>query len=205
MSDQTVDQKVIKTIRGHGRGWVFTPRHLASLGSRNAVASALKRYKQAGVITALARGLYYYPRTDPELGQLDASNDQIARALAGRDAIRLQATGAYAANLLGLSDQVPTTVVYLTDGRSREVAVGNRRIILKRTSPRAMATSGRTSGLVIQALRHLGQDQVTEETVSRIRERLSHAERRQMEQDIPYAPAWIGEIMRALSAAESAG
>lgn len=147
---------------------------------------------------------YYYPRTDPVLGQLEASNDQIARALAGRDAIRLQATGAYAANLLGLSDQVPTTVVYLTDGRSREVAIGNRRIILRRTSPRAMATAGRTSGLVIQALRHLGQDQVTEETVSRIRERLNHAERRQMERDIPYAPAWIGEIMRTLSAAESA-
>ncbi len=202
MGNQTVDQKVIRTIRGHGRGWVFTPRHLASLGSRNAVASALKRYKQAGVITSLARGLYYYPRTDPHLGWLEPSSDQIARALAGRDAIRLQATGAYAANLLGLSDQVPTTVVYLTDGRSREVVVGNRRIILRRTSPRAMATAGRTSGLLIQALRHLGQDQVTEETVPRIRERLTHAERRQLEKDIPYAPAWIGQIMRGLSVDE---
>jgi len=173
------------------------------LGSRNAVASALKRYKQAGVITALARGLYYYPRTDPQLGQLEPSNEQIARALAGRDAIRLQATGAYAANLQGLSDQVPTTVVYLTDGRSREVMVGDRRIILKRSSPRTMATAGRTSGLVIQALRHLGKDQVTEETISRIRERLTHTELRQMEKDIPYAPAWIGEIMRGLAASES--
>ncbi|TVQ19117.1 MAG: hypothetical protein EA382_16800 [Spirochaetaceae bacterium] len=199
MSQQSVDQKVIKTIRGHGRGWVFTPRHLASLGSRNAVASALKRYKQAGAIIALARGLYYYPRTDPELGQLEASNDQIARALAGRDAIRLQPAGAYAANLLGLSDQVPATVVYLTDGRSRDVPVGNRRIILKRTSPRAMATAGRTSGLVIQALRHLGKDRVSEDTVSRIRERLTDLERGQLERDIPYASAWIAEIMRALS------
>lgn len=204
MSDQTVDQKVIKTIRGHGRGWVFTPRHLASLGSRNAVASALKRYKQSGVITSPARGLYYYPRTDPQLGELEPTNDQIARALAGRDAIRLQPAGAYAANLLGLSDQVPTTIVYLTDGRSREVAVGNRRIILKKTSPRAMATAGRTSGLVIQALRHLGQDRVTGETVSRVREQLTHAERRQMEKDVPYAPAWIAEVLRTLSAEEGA-
>ncbi len=202
MSDQTVDHKVIKTIRGHGRGWVLTPKHLASLGSRDAVASALKRYKQAGVITTLARGLYYYPRTDPDLGELEPSNDQIARALAGRDAVRLQPAGAYAANLLGLSSQVPTTIVYLTEGRSREVVVGSRRIVLKKTTPRSMATAGRISGLVIQALRHMGKDQVTAETVSRISDRISKADRRRLRKDIPYAPAWIAEIMRKLSAGE---
>jgi hypothetical protein len=61
--------------------------------------------------------------------------------------------GAYAANLLGLSTQVPMRIVYLTDGRSRTVQVGRRQIILKQTSPRIMATAGRISGLVIQALR----------------------------------------------------
>lgn len=199
MTTQTVDQKVIKTIRGHGRGWVFTPQHLSALGSRNAVASALKRYKHDGVIVSLARGLYYYPRIDPDLGLLEPTNDQVARALAGRDATRLQPTGAYAANLLGLSPQVPTTVVYLTDGRSREVVLESHRIRLKHTTPRAMATAGRTSGLVIQALRHLGREQVTEETVNRIKERLSDTDRRQLLKDIRYAPAWIAEIIRAIS------
>ncbi len=37
-------------------------------------------------------------------------------ASAGRDRVRLQPSGAYAANLLGLSEQVPAKVVFLTDG-----------------------------------------------------------------------------------------
>ena len=44
----STDSKVIDRIRGHRRGWVFTPAHLADLGSRNAVASALKRFKADG-------------------------------------------------------------------------------------------------------------------------------------------------------------
>jgi len=71
------------------------------------VASALKRYKQAGVIRQLARGIYDYLRVDPELGLLHPSMDEIAKVVAGRGAIRLQASGAYAANLLGLSTQMP--------------------------------------------------------------------------------------------------
>ena len=44
----STDSKVLDRIRGHRRGWVFTPAHLADLGSRNAVASALKRFKADG-------------------------------------------------------------------------------------------------------------------------------------------------------------
>jgi len=47
------------------------------------------------------------------------SPDDVASALAGRDGARLQASGAHAPNLLGLSDQVPVRLTFLTDGRSR--------------------------------------------------------------------------------------
>ena len=42
-------------------------------------------------------------------------------------------------------------------------------IVLKRTTPRQMAAAGRTSGLVIQALRSLGADHVTPQRLSRLR------------------------------------
>jgi hypothetical protein len=156
MRMQSVDEKILKMIRGHGVGWVFTPSHLSHLGSRDAIASALKRHVRAGTVRRLSRGLYDYPRVDSQLGLLDPSSEAVARALAGRDAMRLQPTGALAANMLGLTTQVPARIVYLTDGRSRDVVIGNRTITLRRTTPRTMATAGRTSGLVIQALRHVG-------------------------------------------------
>ena len=200
---KTTDNQIISRIYGHGRGWVFTPDHFKDLGSRDAIASALKRHKPAGLIRQLARGLYDYPQVDPQLGLLQPSTDDIAKALTGRDATRIQATGAYAANLLGLSTQVPMKVVYLTDGLSRTVQIGNRQIILKRTTPRNMATGGKTSGLLIQALRHLGQRNVDDRIITQLDRRLDANAKAQLMKDIRHAPAWIAAIFRKLASKEA--
>ena len=194
----SVDNKTINRIYGHGRGWVFTPAHFSDLGSRNAVASALKRHCQSGPIRQLARGLYDYPRTDPKLGILTPSPDAVAKALASRDAVRLQPSGAYAANLLGLSTQIPMKIVFLTDGRPRTVQIGKKQIILKQTTPRNMATAGKISGLVIQALRHLGSTHVDDNVIARLDRRLDADARKQLLKDVRFAPAWIADIMRRL-------
>jgi len=199
---KTTDRQIVERIYSHGRGWVFTPNHFKDLGSRDAIASALKRYKQSGLIRQLARGLYDYPKTDPELGSLQPSTDDIAKALAGRDAARLQPTGAYAANLLGLSTQVPMKVTYLTDSLSRTVQIGKRQIILKRTTPRNMATAGKISGLVIQALRHLGQKRVDKQIITQLDRLLDDQAKSKLMKDIRYAPAWIADIFRDLAGKE---
>ena len=199
-SKKNIDNKVVSRIYGHGRGWVFTPNHFKDLGSRDAVASALKRHKQSGLIRQLARGVYDYPKIDPELGLLEPSTDDIAQALAGRDATRLQPSGAYAANLLGLSTQVPTKIVYLTDGRPRTVQIGKRQITLNQTTPRNMATAGKISGLVIQALRHLGSRDVDAATIEAVKKRLSASDRKRLLADIRHAPAWIADIIRKVAA-----
>jgi hypothetical protein len=201
---QSIDNKVINRICGHGKGWVFTPAHFSDLGSRDAVASALRRYRQSGLIRQLARGLYDYPRTDPKLGTLTPSPDAVAAALAGRDAFRLQPSGAYAANLLGLSTQIPMKILYLTDGRSRTVRIGKKQIILKRTTPRNMATAGRISGLIIQALRHMGRQHVGDDVIDQLDRRLDANARKQLLKDVRSAPAWIADIMRRLSKKEGA-
>ena len=196
---QTVANRVLKIIRGHGLGWVFTPANFKGIGSRSAVESTLRRHKNDGTIRQLARGVYDYPRTDPQLGVLAPSVEQIMAALEIRDAVRLQPSGAYAANLLGLSDQVPMKVVFLTDGPTRKLQVGNRQILLKRTTPRHMATAGRISGTVIQALRWLGQRHVDDRVMSILRKRLDAKGKAQLLKDIHYAPIWIAQIIRGIA------
>jgi hypothetical protein len=194
---QSVDSRLLKRIQSHSKGWVFTPSHFSDLGSRAAVASALKRYKKDGTIRQIARGLYDIPRYSKMLGKVASPDtDAIANALKGRDAIRLQPTGAYAANILGLSTQVPVKIVFLTDGPSRRVQVGRRLILLKRTTPRNMATAGRISGTVIQGLRWLGQRHVEDAMVRILRQRLPDDAKKQLLKDVRYAPAWIADIMR---------
>ena len=54
-------------------------------------------------------------------------------------------------------------MVFLTDGPSRTVKIGTTTIQLRRTTARNMATAGRLSGLLFQALRELGKTHLTPE------------------------------------------
>jgi hypothetical protein len=193
---QGIDLKILNRVYGRGKGCVITPGYFLDLGSREAVDVALHRLVKKGTLRRLARGLYDFPRKDFEIGFLSPTTEAIVKALKGRDNIQLQPSGGYAANLLGLSDQVPMKIVFLTDGPARRVQLGKQVIILKHTTPRAMATAGKISGLFIQALRHLGQKHVDDTTVAQLRKRLSADDKKQLLNDIRYAPAWIAAIMR---------
>ncbi|HEY3490535.1 MAG TPA: DUF6088 family protein [Candidatus Deferrimicrobiaceae bacterium] len=196
---QSIDSKILNRIYGGGRGCVVTPNDFLDLGSRQAVDVALHRLVKKGTLRRVARGLYDYPKIDPELGPLSPTIDALVKALKGHDNIRLQPSGGYAANLLGLSEQVPMKVVFLTDGPTRKVQLGRQIIQLKRTTPRAMATAGRVSGLVIQALRHIGMRQVDDSIVKRLRNRLSVEDKKQLVRDVRYAPAWVASWMRRVA------
>ena len=196
---QSIDSKVLNRIYGWGRGKVFTPSRFLELGSRDAVDKALSRLAKKGTIRRLAVGVYDYPQSHPQLGLLLPSTDDIATALAKSSEIQLQPSGAYAANLLGLSEQVPMKVVYLTTGTPRRIQIGKREITLKRTTPRQMMTAGRISGLVIQAFRHLGKTHVNSELLQKLRARLSDDEKQQLLSDLPHAPSWMAPHLRELS------
>src|SRR5579872_4493331 len=188
---QSIERRILARIRGYGRGSVFVPGDFLDLGSREGVDFALHRLVKQGILHRLARGLYDFPKSHPKLGILSPSVDAIAKALAGRDRLRIQPSGAYAANLLHLSEQVPAKAVFLTDGPSRRLKIGANEIVLKRTTPRAMAAAGRISGLVIQGLKYLGRSHVTMQRIAPLKRLLSEKDRKQLSHDVSLAPAWM--------------
>jgi hypothetical protein len=198
-----VDASIRAHIAQAGRGKVFTPSDFAHLGSRAAVDKVLSRMVARGELRRIGRGLYDRSQSHPLLGELLPSADEIAHALAGKGNLRIQASGAHAANLLGLTEQVPLKLQFLTDGASRTVKVGNQTIIFKHTTPKNMATAGRVSGLVIQALRHLKQDHIDEGVIAHLRRKMSREDKAVLQADIALAPQWIADIVRRITAGES--
>jgi Family of unknown function (DUF6088) len=198
-STQSLDFKVLSRIRGGGRGSVYVPSDFFDFGTREAVAQVLHRLEKKGVLRRLARGVYDFPKRHPSLGLLSPPPDAIAAALAGRDRTRLQPAGAYAANALGLSEQVPAKAVFLTDGPSRTVKIGPMTIQLRQTTPRNMAAAGRLSGLVIQAFRELGKEHVTPARIKQLKRTLPAEKRRELLKDLKLAPAWMHPLFRELA------
>ena len=200
---KTVENKIVSRIYGKGRGWVFTPNHFLDLGSRSAVGNALSQLTTAGTIRRLAFGLYDYPKKHPKLGLLSPNPNAIAQAISEKDESRLQPSGAYAVNLLGLSQQVPAKIVYLTDGTEKTVAVGNQQIQLRRTTPKNMVTAGRSSGLVIQAFRYLGKDSVTDDHITTLKRTIPDSDRERLWKDRVHAPAWMHPLFDQLKSSSS--
>lgn len=202
-SPQAIDSRIVAAINRRGRGSVFVPAEFLDIGSREAVDVALHRLARQGTIRRLARGVYDFPQEHPVLGPLAPSAEDIARALAGRDRTRLQPSGAYAASVLGLSEQVPAKVMFLTDGPTRTVKIGPITIQLRRTTPRNMEAAGRLSGLLIQALRELGQQHMTLERRQHLKRTLPADKRRELVKDLRLAPAWMHPIFRELAEEEA--
>lgn len=201
-SPHSIEAQILAAVRANGRGAVFSPADLLELGSRAAVDVALHRLVEQGAIRRLARGVYDFPREHPTLGPLLPSPDAVAKAVAGRDRTRLQPTGAYAANALGLTKQVPARVVFLTDGPSRIIRVGAKTIQFRRTTPKNMETAGRLSGLVIQAFRELGKDHVTPARITHLKRTIPATKRRELLADLRLAPTWMHPLFRSLAEAD---
>lgn len=197
------DSLIARRVKAAARGTVFTPDTFATLGSRTSIDKALQRLVARGELRRLSRGLYDKPREDDLLGVLWPSVDAVVKAIAGRNRMRTQPAGAYAANLLGLSEQVPAKVLLLTDGLSRTVRAGPMRITLKRTTPRQMAAAGRLSGLLIQAFKSMGAQHLSEHHVEYLRASLPAAQRARVADDIALAPVWMRPWLLAVARDEN--
>ena len=197
----SVATSVLKRIRARGRGWVFTPRDFLVLGTRRAVDRALARLTQDKTIRRLTQGLYDYPRVHKKLGILAPNPEDVAAVLAGKTGSRVQVSGARAANLLGLTEQVPAQLVYLTDGPARRVKIGAQTIQLKPARPSRFPGAGTPAGLALQAIRAIGPNADRDKVVPQLSRALGARDRAQLAKLIQYAPAWSHEIIRRLKGA----
>jgi hypothetical protein len=105
ISPTSIEAQIARRVQRSARGAVFTPAMFTGLGSREAIDKALQRLVKQGNLRRLARGLYDKPRHDDVLGPLWPSVDAVVKALVGKDKLRVQPAGVYAANLLGLSER----------------------------------------------------------------------------------------------------
>ena len=193
------EKQIIARIRAHGRGFVFSTKLFSALTDDSAsVRTALSRLVQKQSIRRLAHGLYDLPIVHPSLGAIMPAMENVIEAIKKSDAIEVQVTGAYAANLLGLSTQIPMRIVLYTSGPKRKIHFGKQEILLKPTTPRNMIGAGTKAGLIFHALRQIGKDNITIEMIEQIKSQIEEKDIKHIKKQIHFAPVWIAKIMRSL-------
>jgi hypothetical protein len=168
-------------------------------GNALAVGQALSRLAKAGKIRRIRQGLYDLPRPHPVTGQTAPDPMAAVRALMEGSSAQWQVSGAYAANLLGLSEQVPGRIVILTNGTSRQVRLDKLTLVFRRAAPRNLLGAGRPSGLVIQAIRHLRERGLEPARLEALRTRLDADTKSELAALTPKLPAWMRPIVQRLT------
>ncbi len=193
---ESIEGSILKRILKTRKGDLIFPDDFNELGSSEAIRVSLHRLEKKEKITRVAQGIYVRPKESKLIGKVMPTTEEIALGIANRDRIRIVPTGAYAMNALGLSTQVPTKVVFLSDGSPRLIKMGRRTIKFKKASPKNLLAKGKISSLVIQALRSIGTNLQTEEEEAKILKILKMEDPKLLSHDIKLAPVWIQKIMK---------
>ena len=194
---QSIVKEIENTISKRKRGKIYFAKDFQNFGSDGAVRIALMRLTNNKTLLRLARGIFYYPVIDSELGiNILPSIEDIAEALAQRDKARIVPTGDYAKNKLGLSMQVPVNVVFLTDTTPRRVKIGKSSITFKKASSKNFAYKSYITMLVAFALSEIGRKSVTDEDITQIAAVLLSEDKLKIEKDLPLMPAWERSIIK---------
>lgn len=184
-----------RSINEKEKGSLVFPQDFKGLGTPLAVNMAFSRLCKEGIIIRLAHGIYMIPKKDDLLGTLYPGMEDIAKAIAERDRVRIRPAGSFALHKLGLTTQVPMNLVYLTDGTPRKIKIGKGSIRFIKTTPKKLLLKGTISALVIQALEELGQKEVTPYMQQQLKEILKNETAENIAHDFKLTTAWICKLL----------
>ena len=191
--------KAFYFISGHGRGWAFSANDLLAKFSRQQADNVLSDLLKDGKIRRVCRGIYDYPKYSEFLKQeLSPDIDQVARAFARKFNWRIEVLGDTALNMLGLSTQVVAKYVYLSDGPNRSYDILGTTLEFKKSSLKNIGFKYKESSLIVQALKTLGKERVTEEVIETIRKRIKPKMYAKILKDTQSSTVWIYEAIKQI-------
>lgn len=164
------------------------------------VGKILSDFVRQNLLLRLSRGIYLKAKKT-KFGIVYPTTEEIAHAIAERDNAEILPTGSTALNMLGLSEQVTMTPIFLTSGSARKIKCGNRILTFKRGVPKNFTLRGKVTRLLVQAMKAIGERNYNEEWESAISAILSkYPEDETMSDDLKVMPTWIRRnIIKILS------
>lgn len=162
------------------------------------VGRILTDLTEEGELIRIASGIYIKPRMS-RFGPVMPSIEHIVKAISIRDKAQILSSGETALNALGLSTQVPMSYSFLTTGSARKLSIGKRQVTLKRGVPRNFAYKTQLIGLIVQALRCLGEPNVTSKELEKIQRLITkESDKEALIRDVHMMPVWMKRIIKPM-------
>lgn len=192
-------EKISDKINDFDSYKVFFANDFLDITSYETARKTLNRMVNERKIKRVIDGFYYNPRYRVLIGEYEAvSIHELALAIARKYNWNIAPYNSTALNLLGLSTQVPTHYKYISSGRYKGYKIGDTILEFKKVNPGEIANMSLKTATVIQAIKSLGKENISDKVIEKIRENLTEKERTDLMNESKSVPAWIYEVIRGI-------
>lgn len=195
----TLKEKVIARIKASPKGRLFLMSDFSDLSTNHSIYKIVVELVKNANLVRVHRGIYQKPKYSELFGQnIPATPDEIARAIARKNNWKIAPAKDLALNLLGLDTQVPNRYDYISDGPTKTVQLEDGRTLYFRHVTQRESLMAETSSLVIEALKQLGEENVTEAVLRQIVSKLTDTQLKRLEKDAKNSRVWIKEKIKQM-------
>jgi hypothetical protein len=187
----TVAERILEHAQKLPEGTLLSAREFLHLGSRAAVDQSLKRLTEKKQLLKLYHGVYVRP-VETKFGTRAPEPAKVMESIRRMQAETVVPHGAAEANVLGLTTQVPTRIVYLTSGKSRTMKLGAQVIEMKHAPRWMLIVSHGEAGRVVRALGWLGKRRAPEALRS-LKHKLPSSEVEELAAVRSALPSWLAK------------
>lgn len=174
----------------------FSCYDFTDLASYKTISKCLERFEDSQDIKRIIQGVYCLNLFDDVLKlPILPSIDDVVNCLARKHKWVICPTGNTALNVMGLSTQVPASYLYLSSGPYKKYVIYSTPVSLKRTMTREMIDYSYKTLLLIQCIKVIGKDNVSDSDITILRNRLSASEKINALNETAIIQAWIRQII----------
>jgi hypothetical protein len=193
--NESISIQIENKIKRSRPGQIILPSDFKDLGTSTAIRKTLSRLVDQKVLVRMGQGVYVIPIHDKLFGEVLPSMEEIAASLAEKEHVKIMPTGQYALNKIGLSNQVPMKMVFLTNGTKKNITIGKSSILFQPTTTKKLAMVGSISSLLFLGLEELDLNRLKESELEKIIALLKKEDQNNLKHDLKLAPARISDFV----------
>lgn len=184
-----------KRINAFGKGSVFMAFDFTDIANGFTVSKIFFRLMDKNKIEKVMRGVYWLP---DDTGIPSPNN--VANALARSHMDSVIPCGDTALYTMGLSKNIPenNTWTYVTNGFYQEYHYSDITIRFQHTAGRFISKMSERSALIVQVLKAYGQNNLSEDILTRIQNKLSHDDIHVLIDETKNTTEWIAKTIRSI-------
>ena len=180
-------------------GTVFTTSDFSDIADNNTVRQNMLRLVNDGLLRRIIAGIFEKPKYSKLLGEYLATDpDAVAKALARCYHWTIAPCGNTALNMLGLSTQVTAVWSYISDGPYKKYEWNSTRLEFKHRTNREITGLSYMTALLMQAMKTRGMENITQETIETLSDKLSHEEKAAAIKEASESTDWVYQFIKQI-------